>query len=109
MKVLWSHGASTTSQIVAALKETTDWKPQTIHTLLARLTQKGALAVTKRGREHEYRARVSDSDCEHEITRSFLSRFFDGQFSALLARFVECEKLSAKEVEELKRILDRSK
>lgn len=106
MKVLWGRGALTTSQIVAELKQSTDWKPQTVHTLLARLAQKGALNVTKRNREHEYRARVSEAECEHAITRSFLTRFFDGQLSTLVARFVEREKLSAKQIDELKRILN---
>src|SRR5690349_9934625 len=109
MKVIWAGGPLTTGQIVGALRDSTDWKPQTIHTLLARLAQKGALKIDKRGREHLYAARVTDQECEHEISRSFLTRFFDGQLSSFVARFVEREKLSPKQIEELKRILDRSK
>ena len=109
MKVIWARGPMTTGEIVGALKATSDWKPQTIHTLLARLAQKGALKIDKRGREHVYAARISDQECEHEILRSFLSRFFDGQLSSFVARFVEREKLSPKQIEELKNILDRTK
>ncbi len=109
MKVVWAGGPQTTSRIVTELKQTTDWKPQTIHTLLARLVQKGALAVEKRGREHAYRAQVTDEECEHAISHSFLHRFFDGQLSSFVARFVEREKLSAAEIEELRKILTRSK
>ena len=109
MKVLWHRGPATTSRIVSDLKASADWKPQTIHTLLARLAQKGAVKVQRRGREHEYHPRVSDEECEHDVSRSFLSRFFDGQLTSFLARFVEREKLSAKQIEELRKILDRSR
>lgn len=109
MKVIWNRGPLATSEIVAELKQSTNWKPQTIHTLLARLAQKGALRIKKRGREHVYHPQVGDEECEHEISRSFLSRFFDGQLSSFVARFVEREKLSAKQIEELRKILDRPK
>ena len=106
MKVLWERSPLTTNQVVAALDATTHWKPKTIHTLLSRLARKGALAFERKGREYLFRPLVDAGKCERAITRSFLSRFFDGELAPFLARFVEMEKLKPAEVEELKRILE---
>jgi BlaI family penicillinase repressor len=106
MRVLWANSPLTTNQVVGALDNQTDWKPKTIHTLLSRLVRKGALAFRRQGRLYEFRPLVTAEDCEHDLARSFLARFFDGELAPLLARFVEREKLSAPEVERLKRILE---
>ena len=106
MKALWEKGPMTTSAVVEAVNAS-HWKPKTIHTLLGRLARKGALEFERQGREYFFRPRVSAEECEHEATRSFLSRFFDGEIAPFLARFVEREKLKPSEIEELKRILER--
>ena len=106
MRVLWATSPLSTNEVVSALENRTDWKPKTIHTLLARLVQKGALRAGKRGREYIYSPLVEAKECEYEVSRSFLERFFDGELAPFLARLVENEKLSRKQVEELKRILE---
>src|SRR5215831_10353793 len=80
---------------------------KTIHTLLSRLVQKGALEFERKGREYLFRPLVSGAECEQAATRSFLSRFFGGEIAPFLARFVEMEKMKPSEIEELKQILDR--
>ena len=106
MKVIWERGPQTTNQVVAALAERTPWKPKTIQTLLSRLVRKRALAFEKQGREYLFQARVSAEACEHAAMRSFLGRFFGGELAPFLARFMEREKLTPEEIQELKRILD---
>jgi len=105
MKVVWDKAPVTTSQVVDSLDDTT-WKPKTIHTLLSRLVRKGAVQFEKQGREHLFRPKVSAAECQRAASRSFLKRFFDGELAPFLARFVESEKLTREEIEELKRILD---
>src|SRR4051794_8939927 len=109
MKVVWDKAPVTTNEVVQLLDEKTHWKPKTIHTLLSRLVHKGALAFERKGREYEFRPRVSAQECQHAASRSFLGRFFEGELAPFLARFVEREKLTAKEIEELKSILDRKR
>lgn len=106
MKAVWERAPMTTNEVVNALSET-HWKPKTIHTLLKRLVGKRALEFERKGREYSFRPLVSAEQCEHAVTRSFLSRFFGGEIAPFLARFVESEKLKPSEIEELKRILDR--
>lgn len=104
MKVVWNRTTVTANQVVAALEETR-WKPKTIHTLLRRLVQKGALSYQKIGREFHYHALVDAEHCTHFASRSFLDRFFGGHLAPFLACFLDNEKLSASELKELRRIL----
>ena len=106
MKVLWARAPLTTNEVVDALDGETHWKPKTIHTLLSRLTQKGALTFEKQGREYLFQPAVTAEECEHEAASSFLDRFFDGDLAPFLARFVEGRKLKPAQIEKLKRILD---
>ena len=106
MKAVWSLGTGTAKEIVERLKGETDWKPKTIHTFLARLVQKGVLASEKPGREYVFRPLVTEQECRQSASRSFLARCFDGEIAPFLACFLERQKLSREEVEELKSILE---
>ncbi len=106
MKVVWGKAPVTANQVVSALENRRHWKPKTIHTLLSRLVRKRALAFDKKGREYHFRPLVEATEYAHAISRSFLSRFFDGQIAPFLACFLAREKLSRREIEELRRILD---
>ncbi|MBM3836212.1 MAG: BlaI/MecI/CopY family transcriptional regulator [Verrucomicrobia bacterium] len=109
MKVVWERRTATANQVVEALEHEMDWKPKTIHTLLARLVQKGALDVDKTNREYVFEPRIEADESVHHASRSFLRRFFDGELAPFLACFLEREKLSPKEIDELKRILEGKK
>ncbi|MBI4663710.1 MAG: BlaI/MecI/CopY family transcriptional regulator [Verrucomicrobia bacterium] len=106
MKALWEKAPLTTNQVVQALASKAPWKPKTIHTLLARLVEKGALVCDRTEREYSFRPSVEAKDCLRAATRSFLSRFFDGEVAPFLACFLKNEKLSSEEIEQLKRILE---
>jgi len=106
MKALWDRSPLASKEVIDALKGSTHWKPKTIHTLLARLVQKGALLARKEGREYQFSPAVKADDCQRSESRSFLDRVFDGDVAPFLACFVRNNKLTRAEIEELKRILD---
>ncbi len=109
MRVLWEKAPMTANAVVAALAGRMEWKPKTIHTLLRRLTDKGALAYEKVGREFVFTPQVRAGDCQMAEGRSFLDRVFgEPRLAPMLAAFVEQEALSAGEIQELKRILDEA-
>jgi len=105
MQVVWQRGVATANQVVDDLESKMAWKPKTIHTLLRRLNQKGALAYEKKGREYHFEPQVDPADCIEAASRSFLERFFGGRVAPFLACFLERESLSRAELEELRRIL----
>ncbi len=109
MKVVWRAEITTARQVVEALQGETDWKPKTIHTLLGRLVQKGAVKSEKSGREYVFKPLWCESDLRVAASRSFLDRVFDGEIAPFLAGFLKHEKLTRKEIEELRRILEEQK
>ena len=106
MKVVWALKAATAKEVVEALARETAWKLQTIQTLMSRLVQKRALAADKSSREHVFTALVAEQECRQAASHSFLARVFDGEIAPFLACLLERKKLSRKEAEDLRRILE---
>ena len=106
LKTVWRLKTPTARDVVEQLKDEADWKPKTIHTLLGRLVQKGALAAEKPDREYVFKPLVSERQCRLSASRSFLDKVFDGEIAPFLACFLEHKKLSRKEIQELKSILE---
>ena len=107
MKVLWVKSPMSSAQIIAALADTESWHPNTIKTLLSRLYRKGAVGVKKQKNLYLYSPVVSEAQSVRAESESFLERIFGGAVKPLLVHFVERQKLSARDVEELKEILKR--
>lgn len=107
MRVAWEHHPITAAEIIAELtRQDPTWHPKTIRTFLARLVRKGALDFEAQGRRYVYAPRVSERDSAAAASESFLDRVFGGSLRPMLAHFVRSRRLSRKEIEELKRILD---
>jgi BlaI family penicillinase repressor len=106
MKVVWRLKEATAKQVVEELEQEMDWKPKTIHTLISRLVQKGALASERPRREYLFRPLVTEEESRAAASRSFLEKVFDGEVAPFLTCLLRGEKLSRKQIEELRRILE---
>lgn len=106
MKAIWEKSPQTSSEIIEKTKPATKWSPKTIHTLIGRLVNKGALGVNKETQLYTYYPLVSEEKCKKEETRNFLKKVYDGSLNLLLVNFIKDEDLSSKEIEELKALLE---
>lgn len=110
MKIFWSKtDPCTANEIVDALDGFSDWKPNTVKTLITRLVNKKALGFKEQRRIYLYYPLVSQEDCVRAETKSFANRVFGGALKPMLVTFLQDEKLSSDEIEELKRILEERK
>ncbi|SDH00191.1 BlaI/MecI/CopY family transcriptional regulator [Desulfosporosinus hippei] len=110
MKICWLKSAPcTANEIVKALEESTDWKPNTIKTLIGRLVKKEALGFKEEGRVYIYYPLVTEQECIQAESKSFLTRVFGGALKPMLVNFLKDEKLSQDDIEELKRLLEDRK
>jgi BlaI family penicillinase repressor len=107
MKVLWSTPGLTADDVVEALRGKVTWSARTIRTLINRLLQKKALKYEKEGRRYRYFPAVNQEQCIRQERRSFVQRVYGGTIAPMLAAFIDDAKLSAQDIEELKRMLDR--
>ena len=104
-KVLWRESPLTANEIVAQLGDSA-WSPRTIKTMLNRLIKKGALGYKSIGREYHYFPRISEEKCVASHTQSFVERVFGGEAGAMVAAFIKQQRLSEREIAELKAILE---
>ena len=110
MQICWLKATPcTANEIVKALEQSTDWKPNTIKTLIGRLVKKGALGYKEEGRLYLYYPLVAEDECIKAESKSFLNRVFGGALKPMLVTFLQEEKLSQDDIEELKQILEARK
>jgi BlaI family penicillinase repressor len=110
MKVFWSQPhPCTASEVFSSLAEATGWKFNTVKTLITRLVKKGALGFKEERRIYYYCPLVSADACIRAETHSFVNRVFGGTMKPLLVAFLQEEKLSQAEIEELKQLLEERK
>lgn len=107
MKICWQKSdPCTANEIVKVLEQSTDWKPNTIKTLIGRLVKKGALSFKEEGRAYFYTPLVTEEECVQAESKSFLTRVFGGALKPMLVSFLQEEKLTPGEIEELKQLLE---
>ena len=114
MKVLWegcesSGRGMTLGEIVQNLAESTGWSNTTIRTLIIRLAEKGAVEIDKSTGVYKYTPKTSKSDCVKCEVDSFVERVFDNSAYSLMASLVRGGKLTAKERQDIIRILSEIK
>ncbi len=105
MQAVWRLGQATAGQVIAELSANR-WSHRTIRTMLARLTDKGALSATADGNRYLYRPLVTRQKCVRAEGRSFLKRVFAGDAAELLVHFVQDTRMTPEQIEELKRLLE---
>jgi predicted transcriptional regulator len=106
MEVLWREAPRASEDIVAALQRTSDWHEKTIRTLLGRLLRKGAVSAEREGRRYFYAPVLTREQWQAQESRSLLDRVFGGRVGPLLAHFSRNEKLSAKDIAELRKLIE---
>ncbi|MEM1179488.1 MAG: BlaI/MecI/CopY family transcriptional regulator [Acidobacteriota bacterium] len=107
MTLLWEDAPQTSFRIVEQLRESTEWSPKTIKTLLSRLVKKGFLSFEKEANRYLYFPLVSRRDSIRRESRSFLDRIFQGDAASMLLHFVQDGALSDDERHHLRSMLDR--
>lgn len=107
LQQLWSESPLSAQDIIERLKRHGTVHPKTIKTLINRLLNKGALKYKEENRKYLYIPVVTKADFYRVKTESFLNKFFDGELSPLVSFFSSQKKLSEKQIEELKRLVDK--
>ncbi len=107
MRAVWEGEPVAAADIVETLADSRDWKPRTVRTMIDRLLAKGALRAEKDGKRFLYSAALRQDELVREESRSFMVRVFGGQPASMLARLVDEAELSAEEIKELRRVLNR--
>lgn len=105
MKIVWKYAPVSTNEITDRLVKTTTWSPKTIQTLIKRLVTKGALSYEKQSRVFVYTPLVDETEYIGQQSSTFLNRFYDGNITAMLSAYIDNDRLSEAEIDELRSLL----
>lgn len=106
LRLLWQKAPQSAYDLHQQLQDTEQWHRNTLNTLLKRLEQKGAVEAEPYKNLFLYRPRFTEAELVEHVSQTFLERVFGGAVKPLLVHFARKQKLSRKEIDELKRILE---
>jgi predicted transcriptional regulator len=106
MGVLWQRGASTVSEVRAAL--TVRLAYTTVLTVLRTLEEKGFVGHREEGKAYRYYARVTSKSARRTALARVLDKVFGGSAELLLTHLVTDTNLSTEEVKRLRGLIDEA-
>lgn len=123
MELLWeSNTPMTVSQICRKLEEEKEivWKANTVNTQLTRLEEHGVVAHGDGAGEvgeskkslktpKAFYPLVDRDTCRRQEERSFLDKMYQGSVKMMIASFIKDEKLSAEELDEIRKMLEEER
>lgn len=106
MRLLWEHGPTTISKLVELYPEP---KPHfnTVSTVMRRLEAKGYTEHEDVGGTFHYNAKVKKEYFRSRSLGDFIKNYFSGSYYGAVSALVEEDKISADELKELLRLVER--
>ena len=102
MKTIWASGGEVTSaHIASALEGKKNWATTTILNFMARLVERGFLAVRRAGKTNLYTPLINEGTYLEAESKSFLERLHGNSFKSLVASLYGGEKISKSDLAEL--------
>lgn len=105
MKIVWDKQPVAAGAVQEDLAQTKDWAYSTVKTTMDRMVKKGLLKITKIRNLQLFSARVEKSQAIKGEFQRMLKRAFDGALGPMMQYLVENEKLSKKELDELRKLV----
>ena len=106
MKVIWKAKEPITSLDIGKEVEDKGWKKTTIATFLTRLVEKGVLSADKQGKLYYYTPLISEKEYKKSQTKNLIKTLYNGSVREFAVSFFEEQKLSDKDIQELKAIFE---
>jgi BlaI family penicillinase repressor len=108
MHVLWQLQKANVHSIIEQLPEP---RPayNTVSTIVRILEQKGFVGHESVGRAHFYHPLVEKDSYREFAMSNLMNGYFSGSLSKMVSFFAEKENLDMKEVDEIRRIIDKHK
>lgn len=107
MSALWRASPLRSREIVEATSEERSWHKKTVNTLIRRLVEKGAISYEEAPGGFLYYPEITKESYRQRQANKLITGLFDGEVSPLLSAFVETEKLSDSDLDELRSLIKR--
>ena len=109
MKVVWTLSSPTVRQVYEELLGQRRIAYTTVMTMMNILEQKGYLKKTQGERAFVYTPSKPAKNVIRDMVKEFVDRVFNGASEPLLLHLIEEEKLTEKDLEEIRRSIKKGK
>ena len=103
MNIIWEHSPVSSTELVKLANEELGWKKSTTYTVIRRLCERG---VVKNENAVVY-ALINQEQVMRAETEEHIDKVYEGSLKLFFTTFLQKEKLSKDEVEELKKIVEQ--
>lgn len=100
--LLWEHEPLKSSELVSLCQEKLGWKPTTTYTVIKRLSKRGVV----KNENTIVTSLVSKDEIQASEIDELVEKKFEGSLPAFVAAFARHRALSAKELDEMQRMID---
>lgn len=101
-EIIWQNQPISTSALVRLSEQTLGWKRTTTYTVLKRLCEKGIFQM----RESTVTSLISREEFYALQSEKFVQETFGGSLPSFLTAFAARKKLTAEEIEAIRRFID---
>lgn len=101
-EIIWENEPIRSPELVKICNKEFDWKKSTTYTMLKRLEEKKIV----RNKNSIVESLIKKDDFYGEQSKIFVEENFQGSLPRFLAAFTRRKKLSQREVDQLKRLID---
>ncbi len=105
MRVLWTKGEATSTEITKILSTKQDWSASTVKTLLGRLADKGYLTSRREGRTYLYQAVLNEEEANLTAVQEVLSKICLTKHSQLLGKLIQQTPMTEEQMKRLQDLL----
>ena len=105
MEILWSKGPITAKEISLIAAETIGWNKNTTYTIIKKLETKGFIRRDEPG--FICTALASRDEIQRSETQSLVDKLFGGSKKALFSALLADEKLSDRDLKELREMIEK--
>lgn len=105
MTLIWENEPVNSTALVKLCRKRLGWKKSTTYTVLRKLIERGMA----QNENTIVTSLASRADVQKYESEALLKKAFDGSLPQFLASFLGDKKISAREAEELKRIIEQSR
>jgi len=106
MRVLWDKGRANAREITDVLNAQEPIAHSTVQTLLRKLEAKGAVGHEAVARTFVFFPLVAENNVRRGATQDLLQQVFGGSAGELMSYLLKHERVSKKELAEIRRIID---
>ncbi len=104
-ELIWEKEPVGSGELVKLSADRFGWKKSTTYTVLKKLCEKGLFQNV----DGVVTSRISKDEFYTQKSEEFVDEAFGGSLPAFLAAFTSHQKLSRKEIDEIRRIIDNAK